>query len=260
MPLNINFSFNFGVMLLVIYVCLLLTGFFCTFFYNNYLLVSFKNLILASFNIFFFSSLRCFHNTIANLFFLLFIFILANLSLFVFFFIDDILIIIIFVVYGIIILFKLQIIKKDKNEDIKVWSFDEIIDRARKDFYDFEKRESERYEKKSEKEIRKNTEKFWIRGKTEAEKNNDPSEKEKWLEIKDMLKRKKKEKKEKLKSEKLMSKLAADENINTNGKIDKKRNNNNKKNNNDVHEEEIKAKANPRKKNQNLKRKNRWGQ
>ena len=70
MPISINYSFNFGVILLVIYVCLLLTGFFCTFFYNNLLSASFNNLILSSVNIFFFSSLRCFHNTFANLFFL----------------------------------------------------------------------------------------------------------------------------------------------------------------------------------------------
>ena len=70
MPLNINFCFNLGVILIIIYICLLLTGFFSTFFYNNHLLVSFKNLILASFNTFLFFSLRCLHNTFANLFFL----------------------------------------------------------------------------------------------------------------------------------------------------------------------------------------------
>ena len=48
----------------------MLTGFFCTFFYNNHLTSSFRNLIFASLNIFFFSSLRCTHNTLANLFFL----------------------------------------------------------------------------------------------------------------------------------------------------------------------------------------------
>ena len=69
MPVSINYSFNFGIILLVIYVCLLATGFFCTFFYNNLLSVSFSNLIYSQVNIFFFFLLRVFHNTFANLFF-----------------------------------------------------------------------------------------------------------------------------------------------------------------------------------------------
>ena len=71
MPVSLNYSFNFGVILLVIYICLLLTGFFCTFFYSNLLSVSFISLILSSINVFFFFLLRVFHNTFANLFFAL---------------------------------------------------------------------------------------------------------------------------------------------------------------------------------------------
>ena len=70
LPLNINFSFNYGVIIMIIYVGLLITGFFSTFFYNNYLPVSFEKLIFASLNVFFFSLLRSCHNTLANLFFL----------------------------------------------------------------------------------------------------------------------------------------------------------------------------------------------
>ena len=70
LPLNINYSYNFGVILLAIFISLLITGLMSVIFYNSSLEMSFYNLILHSFNSFFYFTLRVIHNTFANLFFL----------------------------------------------------------------------------------------------------------------------------------------------------------------------------------------------
>jgi ubiquinol-cytochrome c reductase cytochrome b subunit len=70
MPVSINFSFNFGIALLITFILLLLTGFLSVFFYSNTLETSFFCLILTSFNNFNYFFLRVAHNTFANFFFL----------------------------------------------------------------------------------------------------------------------------------------------------------------------------------------------
>ena len=69
MPVNLNFSFNFGVILLFILISLLLTGFLSVIFYSNIIEYWFFNLISNSFNSFNYFFLRVLHNTFANLFF-----------------------------------------------------------------------------------------------------------------------------------------------------------------------------------------------
>ena len=70
LPININYSFNFGIMLLVIFAFLLISGLLSVIFYNNSLDSSFSNLIIHSFDSFFYFLLRFIHNNSANLFFL----------------------------------------------------------------------------------------------------------------------------------------------------------------------------------------------
>lgn len=69
MPVNLNYSFNFGVILLATLVFLLITGFLSVLFYSNNLELSFATLILAGFNNFNYFFLRVLHNTFANMFF-----------------------------------------------------------------------------------------------------------------------------------------------------------------------------------------------
>ena len=70
LPLNINYSFNYGVMLLVLFIFLVISGLLSVIFYNNNLELSFFNLILHSFDSFYYFLLRFIHNNSANLFFL----------------------------------------------------------------------------------------------------------------------------------------------------------------------------------------------
>ena len=70
MPLNLNYSFNFGVILMVILLFLIITGVLSVLFYNNNLENSFTLLILHGYNSFFYFFLRVLHNTFANMFFL----------------------------------------------------------------------------------------------------------------------------------------------------------------------------------------------
>lgn len=69
MPYNLNYSFNFGIVLVVSSIFLIISGILSVIFYNNNLDFSFLNLILHSFNSFNYFFLRVFHNTFANLFF-----------------------------------------------------------------------------------------------------------------------------------------------------------------------------------------------
>jgi ubiquinol-cytochrome c reductase cytochrome b subunit len=71
MPSNLNFSFNFGVILLATLIFLLLTGFLSVLFYSNNLELSFTTLILVFFFNFNYFFLRVMHNTFANMFFIL---------------------------------------------------------------------------------------------------------------------------------------------------------------------------------------------
>ena len=70
MPSNLNFSFNFGVILLATLIFLLLTGFLSVLFYSNNLELSFTTLILGGYNNFNYFFLRVMHNTFANMFFI----------------------------------------------------------------------------------------------------------------------------------------------------------------------------------------------
>ena len=70
LPLNINYSFNYGIILLILFIFLLISGLLSVIFYNNNLSLSFFNLILHSFDSFFYFLLRFIHNNSANLFFL----------------------------------------------------------------------------------------------------------------------------------------------------------------------------------------------
>nr|AWK60603.1 cytochrome b [Beroe forskalii] len=70
LPLNINYSFNYGIILLILFIFLIISGLLSVIFYNNNLDLSFFNLILNSFNSFFYFLLRFIHNNSANLFFL----------------------------------------------------------------------------------------------------------------------------------------------------------------------------------------------
>ena len=70
MPSNLNFSFNFGVILLATLIFLLITGFLSVLFYSNNLELSFTTLILGGYNNFNYFFLRVMHNTFANMFFI----------------------------------------------------------------------------------------------------------------------------------------------------------------------------------------------
>ena len=70
MPININYSFNFGVILIALLICLIISGVLSVIFYSNSLDLSFFTLIVNSLNSFNYFYLRVFHNTFANLFFL----------------------------------------------------------------------------------------------------------------------------------------------------------------------------------------------
>ena len=70
LPVNINYSFNYGIVLLILFIFLVISGLLSVIFYNNNLDLSFLNLILHSFDSFFYFLLRFIHNNSANLFFL----------------------------------------------------------------------------------------------------------------------------------------------------------------------------------------------
>lgn len=70
MPQNINYSFNFGVILILLLVFLIITGLLNVIFCDINLSSSFTVLILKNLNAFFYFLLRVLHNSCANLFFL----------------------------------------------------------------------------------------------------------------------------------------------------------------------------------------------
>lgn len=70
LPISINYSFNYGIILLVLFVFLFVSGLLSVIFYNNNLNNSFFYLTINFMNSYFYYFLRFIHNCSANIFFL----------------------------------------------------------------------------------------------------------------------------------------------------------------------------------------------